>query len=219
MVIGSIKLPFVAFKKHILAGNREYIIDESTIFIIPEEWFSRYVDMFVYGHQNGESITLKKHHFVSVDSLNHYAVKQIADDLQSHQLKNAVPQGLKAHLRPYQLQGYQWLCSLMHHGLGGCLADDMGLGKTLQAIALLVNIAESNTEKIDLEPKTQNTVYQQLSLFDEPIITPKKNICRKTSIIIMPASLIHNWFNEFRKFAPSLHVLKFVGAAKLIFAC
>ena len=31
----------------------------------------------------------------------------------------------------------------------------------------------------------------------------------------MPASLIHNWFNEFRKFAPSLHVLKFVGAERI----
>ena len=47
------------------------------------------------------------------------------------------PAGLNAILRPYQSQGYQWLCFLRDHELGGILADDMGLGKTLQTIAVL----------------------------------------------------------------------------------
>lgn len=45
-----------------------------------------------------------------------------------------------AELRPYQKQGFKWLCYLHKHSLGGCLADDMGLGKTLQAIAMLMSI-------------------------------------------------------------------------------
>ncbi|MFI5444005.1 DEAD/DEAH box helicase [Polaromonas sp. UC242_47] len=45
------------------------------------------------------------------------------------------PAGLKAELRPYQLQGLRWLQFLRAHGLGGILADDMGLGKTLQTLA------------------------------------------------------------------------------------
>jgi superfamily II DNA or RNA helicase len=44
---------------------------------------------------------------------------------------------VKAKLRPYQQDGYQWMHRLHDAGLGGCLADDMGLGKTLQALALL----------------------------------------------------------------------------------
>lgn len=35
-------------------------------------------------------------------------------------------------LRPYQLQGLQWLVSLHNNNLNGILADEMGLGKTLQ---------------------------------------------------------------------------------------
>lgn len=41
-------------------------------------------------------------------------------------------------LRPYQITGYRWLCSLAHYGMGGILADDMGLGKTLQTITYVL---------------------------------------------------------------------------------
>ncbi|MCO1655772.1 DEAD/DEAH box helicase [Pseudonocardia sp. S2-4] len=47
------------------------------------------------------------------------------------------PATLTAQLRPYQREGYEWLCFLWRHGLGGILADDMGLGKTLQTLALV----------------------------------------------------------------------------------
>ncbi len=49
-----------------------------------------------------------------------------------------LPQELKADLRQYQQEGYQWLCRLTELGFGACLADDMGLGKTVQIIALLL---------------------------------------------------------------------------------
>jgi superfamily II DNA or RNA helicase len=54
-----------------------------------------------------------------------------------------VPQGIKAELRPYQVDGYQWLSFLWQHELGGILADDMGLGKTLQTLAMVCRAVES----------------------------------------------------------------------------
>lgn len=45
------------------------------------------------------------------------------------------PNGLKAVLRPYQIDGISWLQFLREHDFGGILADDMGLGKTLQTLA------------------------------------------------------------------------------------
>lgn len=47
------------------------------------------------------------------------------------------PTTLQATLRPYQLDGLNWLWALDHQNLGGILADDMGLGKTMQVLALL----------------------------------------------------------------------------------
>jgi superfamily II DNA or RNA helicase len=49
----------------------------------------------------------------------------------------AVPATLTARLRPYQVDGFQWLAFLWDQRLGGILADDMGLGKTVQALALI----------------------------------------------------------------------------------
>lgn len=56
-------------------------------------------------------------------------------------LELSVPPGLKAELRPYQVEGFLWLARLAHWGAGACLADDMGLGKTVQTLALLLHRA------------------------------------------------------------------------------
>ncbi|WP_293773784.1 DEAD/DEAH box helicase [Sporichthya sp.] len=50
-----------------------------------------------------------------------------------------LPAGLQAELRPYQIEGFEWLAFLWEHRLGGVLADDMGLGKTLQSLALIAH--------------------------------------------------------------------------------
>ncbi len=53
-----------------------------------------------------------------------------------------LPKTFDAELRPYQIDGYNWLSRLANWGVGACLADDMGLGKTVMALALLVERAE-----------------------------------------------------------------------------
>ena len=53
-----------------------------------------------------------------------------------------VPSSVRAFLRPYQHQGFEWMSFLRAHGLGGVLADDMGLGKTLQSIAVIARARE-----------------------------------------------------------------------------
>ena len=52
------------------------------------------------------------------------------------------PAGLRAELRPYQLDGFRWLNVLWTARLGGILADDMGLGKTVQTLALVLRARE-----------------------------------------------------------------------------
>ena len=98
-----------------------------------------------------------------------------------------VPEQLREIMREYQKKGYRWLETLSHSGFGGILADDMGLGKTLQVIAFL--LAEQTTLK-----------------------DTDKN---RRTLIVCPSSLVYNWQNEIRKFAPSLQVLLIVGSAQV----
>ena len=53
-----------------------------------------------------------------------------------------VPKLLKADLRDYQTDGYQWMIRMTGWGAGVCLADDMGLGKTIQTIAFMLHTSE-----------------------------------------------------------------------------
>lgn len=47
------------------------------------------------------------------------------------------PTSITGKMRPYQIEGLNFLIGLFERGLNGILADEMGLGKTLQTIALL----------------------------------------------------------------------------------
>ncbi len=88
-----------------------------------------------------------------------------------------LPKSLNAELRPYQKDGFDFLAHLVQVRLGGILADDMGLGKTLQTLTWLAWLKEQN----------------------------KKN--PKPSLVICPASVLHNWRREAEKFTPDMKVL------------
>ena len=58
--------------------------------------------------------------------------------IDSSEYKPDIPDTLKATLREYQKEGFQWIARLNSWGAGALLADDMGLGKTVQTIAYLL---------------------------------------------------------------------------------
>jgi superfamily II DNA or RNA helicase len=95
------------------------------------------------------------------------------------------PSGLRAQLRPYQLQGFQWLAFLWQHQLGGILADDMGLGKTLQTLALIAHTREARAV---IAPGA-----------DPPAAPP--------FLIVAPTSVVPNWAAEAARFTPGLRVV------------
>lgn len=73
-------------------------------------------------------------HDKKIDQLQQRIKKSMA-------LTPETPRQLKADLRDYQAEGYQWLVRMTGWGAGLCLADDMGLGKTVQTIAFLLHTA------------------------------------------------------------------------------
>lgn len=105
-------------------------------------------------------------------------LEQALARLQFGQLAPSLPSSLAATLRHYQLDGVRFLLNVTDAGFGACLADDMGLGKTLQVISWLVHLERSGA------------------------LGAGKGV----ALIVAPASLLTNWQQELRRFAPYLNV-------------
>ena len=70
--------------------------------------------------------------------------KEFQKQIKDHSTNDIpVPATLDAELRPYQEEGFRWMTRLKTWNAGACLADDMGLGKTVQAIAMMLHLAEN----------------------------------------------------------------------------
>ena len=216
MSFGQFTIPFTRFRRNILEGRREYLLPDGTVALLPEEWFARYRGLFEMGKENDEKLLLHKQHFgilsevISGEECDTCA--RLEKLVMPEQLKLLPPPGdLKADLRPYQQEGVSWLHFLQSNNLGGCLADDMGLGKTLQTLALLQwNREQMLAGRGAITEQTEDNVQpgmRQMTLFGS--ITPPA-----TSLIIVPASLCHNWHNEIRRFCPSMRTLIHYGAAR-----
>lgn len=106
------------------------------------------------------------------------SLRQMLDHLKNpDSLEFALPDSLLPVLRDYQKLGYQWMRTLAYYRFGGILADDMGLGKTLQAIAFILSMREEIRE------------------------------LKRPALIVAPASLLYNWRNELKRFAPQLNAV------------
>ena len=101
-----------------------------------------------------------------------------------------VPAGLRATLRPYQVEGYRWLTFLYEHRMGGILADDMGLGKTVQALALLAHAIEEHRAASERTTERGESV--------EPFAP---------FLVVAPTSVISNWAAEAERFLPGAKVV------------
>ena len=120
--------------------------------------------------------------------LDETALHQFYDPTQTKSLRERLhefagmpptelPGSVQAEMRPYQKEGFDFLCQLARLKLGGVLADDMGLGKTLQTLAWLAWLQERNAKK------------------------------PRPTLVICPASVLHNWRREANRFTPHLKVL------------
>ena len=93
-----------------------------------------------------------------------------------------LPLGLNASLRPYQHRGFSWMYKNAKLSFGSLLADDMGLGKTLQVITFLLKLKEEG------------------------------GLMKSPALVVAPTSLLSNWENELKRFAPDLVACIFHGS-------
>ena len=203
------QIPFVKFYKNILNNDRIFELPDGRIFILPEEWFETYHDIISFSKVDKDQIKLDRKHFSLLDQniwgVTDHLKKNLRNLLQVDRQPEVTPDHVNATLRNYQLDGYSWLYCLYKNGFGGCLADDMGLGKTLQTLVLLKKVIDEKEKDTITDIQLEQSTVSQLSLFDNP---------SKTTLIVVPTSLVHNWMNEAFRFIPGLVVSAYAGAQR-----
>ncbi|KAM9324969.1 DNA excision repair protein ERCC-6 [Gastrophryne carolinensis] len=96
-----------------------------------------------------------------------------------------IPGALWKKLYKYQQTGVRWLWELHCQQAGGILGDEMGLGKTIQIIAFLAGLSYSRI-------RTRGSDYRYEGL--------------GPSLIVCPATVMHQWVKEFHVWWPQLRV-------------
>lgn len=205
--IGDFSFPFMKLKRYLLNDIREFELPDGKIAVLPDEWFARYKPLIPFAKGDGNVIRFRKYHFTLLRENLPEVAPEVPDLLEMDSRSSEavqLPVALKASLRNYQVEGFKWMYGLFRNGLGGCLADDMGLGKTLQTLALLLKIKKAKRiSGVGTVSKTG-----QLDLFSE------WEPAEPASLVLMPTSLVFNWSNEIKKFAPSLSVYQYIGGQR-----
>ena len=185
---GDIEVPFIRLRGHILQRRREFKLPNGQIAIIPEEWFTDYLELFAFGEETPDGLNLRRHHLALVADLQNNELATVRMGRKLAKLRDfaevedhPLPVGFLGELRPYQKAGYNWLRFVQEYHFGGCLADDMGLGKTIQTLAMLQQRCESGEAQ------------------------------GAASLLVLPTSLVFNWLNEAQKFTPDLRILAYTG--------
>jgi superfamily II DNA or RNA helicase len=175
-------------------------LKDGALGFLPEEWLARFSTLQGLGKKNEDgSLRFDKSQGLLLNAA-------LGDDDEVHgdpgftsfrerilkfdRVKMAkAPLGFKGKLRNYQKEGLTWLGFLQEFQSGGILADDMGLGKTIQMLAFLLSRHSANHST----KKTKNKL---------------------PSLVVAPKSLVFNWIDEAKKFAPSLNVVRYAGGSR-----
>ncbi|XP_073408175.1 DNA excision repair protein ERCC-6 isoform X2 [Dendrobates tinctorius] len=96
-----------------------------------------------------------------------------------------VPGSIWKKLYRYQQTGVRWLWELHCQQAGGILGDEMGLGKTIEIIVFLAGLSYSR-----IRTRGSNYRYEGLG----------------PSIIVSPATVMHQWVKEFHTWWPKIRV-------------
>ena len=142
------------------------------------------------------------------------SIRRRAAEIQAR-VTPEIPGSLRAELRPYQREGFHFLCYLASNRFGGILADDMGLGKTLQTLAWIAWLREQSPAVFPSAPlpgiqsgpevvKGRRRKEVQESSMAGPGLSEIS--LQAPILVICPKSVTDNWRAETEKFTPHLKV-------------
>jgi SNF2 family DNA or RNA helicase len=123
------------------------------------------------------------------------------EDIELPASGGSIPAPIAQFLRPYQVEGAEFLHEIFAYQRGGILADDMGLGKTIQVIAFLTVVFGKTGDERD--NKRMRKMRRQHADQWYPRV-----------LLVVPGTLVANWKNELDKWG-WWHVDTCVGGTNL----
>jgi superfamily II DNA or RNA helicase len=191
---GGVSAKVPALLAALQRGERLVELSDGSMGVLPEDWAGRYGSLVELAEHRDGRLFFGRIQMALLDALLagqpstrfDEAFEALREELARGERPEPVeePEGFVGTLRHYQREGLGWLVFLERMGLGGCLADDMGLGKTIQVLAFLVRRGQ---------------------------VVAEAGLPHRPSLVVVPKSLVFNWMDEARRFAPQLKVLNHTG--------
>ncbi len=183
---GTVAIPFTDLRRYLLDGIREFPLPGGEIAVLPAEWFTRFSDLLWFSAPEGEKLMVPLRHFSLIQALD---FPTSADAMQLlHRLEKGVTDEFPV---PDNLQATLRPYQEEGYRWMQFLAGHRFGGCLADDMGL---------------GKTIQTIAV--------LLTVDARFC-KASLVVMPASLIHNWVHELSRFAPSLRVWQQTGTQRV----
>ncbi len=194
---GGVTAELPALLEALARGSRSVELPDGSVGILPEGFATQFEPMAALAQKHDGRLRYGRIQVALLDALlagqpqSHVdeAFERIREELANGERPEAEnePEGFQGTLRHYQREGLGWLTFLERMGIGGCLADDMGLGKTIQVLAMFAR---------------------------RQAMLREGGVAHRPSLVIVPKSLVFNWIEEAKRFAPHLRVVNHTGNAR-----
>jgi superfamily II DNA or RNA helicase len=222
-------------------GEKTIRLDDGTFGVLPEQWLAKFGLLAGMGQEEQDHLRFGKSQVGLLDAML-MAQPEVSCDALFEQARQQLkefsgvssadaPPSFIGKLRPYQREGLGWLEFLRKFGFGGCLADDMGLGKTVQVLALLeerrlMRAPDAEETRGHGDAGTRGNEEggiasspESLSASPRPSVSASDRIPASPQIpgptlVVAPKSLVFNWQEEAKRFAPKLRVLDHTGIGR-----
>lgn len=177
-------------KKAILNNQDFVVLDDGSIGVLPREWINKYLKLFKFGTEENDNLKIYKKQFNIVELLfDQIDDQQIVNEINEKKQKLLHLNNIETKPVPDSIQAE--LRPYQETGYQWMqVLDEISWGGCLADDMGLGKTLQTITFLTYIKDK-----------YDHP-----------TSLIVCPTSLIFNWENELKKFAPSLTYMIFYGS-------